>query len=120
MGKIEAVGSLLAPVSPDLDDVQEGRVRHGHCRCVLRLRLGGMCPYSAIHVRVRRHRRVIGDKALEHDAGDGGPLEWEGVSGLGKGRLRGNRHPGVARDLRWRCVLSSMSILVFPAPEINA
>ena len=44
----------------------------------------------------RRHRRRIGNKALELDAGDGGPLEWRGgVSGLGKGRLRGNRHPGI-------------------------
>ena len=68
----------------------------GHHRRVLRLRLGGMCPYSAIHVRGRRHHRRIGDKTLELDAGDGGPLEWRGgVSGLGKGRLRGNRHPGV-------------------------
>ena len=37
----------------------------------------------------RRHRRRIGDKALELDAGDGDPLEWRGgVSDLGKGRLR--------------------------------
>ena len=65
-------------------------------RRVLRLRLGGMCPYSGIHVRRRRHHRRIGDKTLEPDAGNGGPLEWRGgVSGLGEGRLRGNRHPGV-------------------------
>ena len=96
LGKIETVCSLLAPVSPALVDVQEGRVRDGHHRRVLRLRLGGMCPYSAIHVRGRRHHRRIGDKTLELDAGDRGPLKWRGgISGLGKGRLRGNRHPGV-------------------------
>ena len=95
LGKIEAVDPLLAPVSPALVDVQEERVRDGHHRRVLRLRLGGICPYSAIRVG-RRHRRRISDKAFELDAGDGGPLEWRGgVSGLGKGSLRGNRHPGV-------------------------
>ena len=33
--KIEAVGSLLAPVSPALEDFQEGRVRHGRDVSVL-------------------------------------------------------------------------------------
>ena len=63
LGKIETFGSLLAPVSPALVDVQEGRVRDGHHRRVRRLRLGGMCPYSAIHVR---GVVTIGGSAKEH------------------------------------------------------
>ena len=83
-GKLMRLVRCLLQFPRLLRTYQEGRVRHGHCRCVLRLRLGGMCPYSAIHVWWRRHRREIGNKALELDAGDGGPLEWGGgVSGLG-------------------------------------
>ena len=75
-----------------------------------RLRLVGMCPYSAIHVRGRRHRREVGDKALELDAGDGGPLEWRGgVSGLAR-ESASRRLPVIWSG---RCVLSSISIPVF-------
>ena len=56
-----------------------------------------MCPCSAIHVRGRRHRQGIVDKALELDAGDGGPLEWRGgVSFLG---CEGIGMQALARDL---------------------
>ena len=113
-GEIETVGSLLAPVSPALVDVHEGRVRDGHHRCVLRLRLGGMCPYSAIHVRGRRHRRRIGDEALELDAGDGGPLEWRGeYLALVKAVCEGLGIEALARDL----VSSSMSTPALHVPS---
>ena len=64
---------------------------------LLSLRLGGMCPYSAIHVRLRGrpHRRGIGDKASELDAGRWPSRVERRVCDFGEGCLRGNRHPGV-------------------------